>query len=245
MSCFIKLLRKILGTTEVILWERLLQHSKLIWYHQIFVFTILVTPTFCASSRSCWSFKISCCKKEDHFLASDLAVNIGQMTMINVDHQHHQHHSSTQTLAVFEICLIKSDTLHFLISQQPGEDNLYYFSETVNFNVPAHRSKIFIRKTLNKYLIEIFFHSRTQPSRKKTFWVPLMGVEPVTLWARLFKAGLRKPTVSAKFEFRYRHWKSKFSLIPLVCNMVIGCSKKNSQGKSKKMLLNKQKRNLD
>ena len=50
-------------------------------------------------------------------------------TMINIDHHHHQHHSSTQTFAVFEICLIKSDTLHFLISQQAGEDNLYYFSE--------------------------------------------------------------------------------------------------------------------
>lgn len=34
------------------------------------------------------------------------------MTMINIDHQHHQHHSSTQPLAVFEICLIKSDILN-------------------------------------------------------------------------------------------------------------------------------------
>ena len=81
--------------------------------------------------------------------------------MINIDYHHHQHHSSTQPLAVFEICLIKSDTLHFLISQQPGEDKLHYFSGTVNFNVPAHRSKVFIRKTLNKYLIEIFFNSAT------------------------------------------------------------------------------------
>ena len=94
------------------------------------------------------------------------------MTMINIDHQHHQHHSSTQPLAVFEICLIKSDTLHFLISQQPGEDNLYYFSETVNFNVPAHRSKIFIRKTLNKYLIEIFLIQQHTHLKRKHFEYP-------------------------------------------------------------------------
>ena len=56
------------------------------------------------------------------------------------------------------------------MSQQPGEDNLYYFSETVNFNVPAHGSKIFIRKTLNKIIpYRDFFDSATQASRKKTF----------------------------------------------------------------------------
>ena len=32
-----------------------------------------------------------------------------------------------------------------------------------------------------------------------------------------------------KFEFRYKSSKSKFSLIPLVCNLVIGCSKKNRE----------------
>lgn len=73
---------------------------------------------------------------------------MGPMTMINIDHHHHQHHSSTQTLAVFEMGLIKSDVLHFPISKDAGEDNLYYFSGTVTFNVPAHRSKIVIRKTL-------------------------------------------------------------------------------------------------
>ena len=94
------------------------------------------------------------------------------MTMFNIDHQHHQHHSSTQTLAVFDIYLIKSDTLHFLISQQPGEDNLYYFTEIVNFNVPAHRSKIFIRKTLNKYLIEIFLIQQHRHLERKHFEYP-------------------------------------------------------------------------
>ena len=29
------------------------------------------------------------------------------------------------------------------------------------------------------------------------------------VWARLFKAGLRKPRVSAKFEFRYKRLKGK------------------------------------
>ena len=92
--------------------------------------------------------------------------------MINIDHQHHQHHSSTQTLAVFEICLIKSDTLHFLINQLAGEDNSYYFSGTVNFNVPAHRSKTFMRKTLIKYLTEIVFIQQHRHRERKHFEYP-------------------------------------------------------------------------
>ena len=106
------------------------------------------------------------------FLAADLVVNIGPMTMINIDHHHHQHHSSTQTLVVFEICLIKSDTLHFLISQLAGEDNSYYFSGTVNFNVPAHRSKTFMRKTLIKYPIEIVFIQQHRHRERKHFEYP-------------------------------------------------------------------------
>ena len=42
--------------------------------------------------------------------------------------------------------------------------------------------------------------------------------------AGLFKAGLRYPTVSAKFEFRYESLKIKFSLIPFVSKLMIGCS---------------------
>ena len=49
------------------------------------------------------------------------------------------------------------------------------------------------------------------------------------LWAELFKAGLRYPRVSSKFEFRYESLKSKFSLIIFVNNLMIGYSKKNRE----------------
>ena len=41
------------------------------------------------------------------------------------------------------------------------------------------------------------------------------------VWARLFKAGLRKPRVSAKFEFRYKRLKGKC----LVYDLMVECSK--------------------
>ena len=45
----------------------------------------------------------------------------------------------------------------------------------------------------------------------------------------LFKAGLRQPGVSAKFEFRYESLKSKFSFILFAYYSMIGCSKKNRE----------------
>jgi len=45
----------------------------------------------------------------------------------------------------------------------------------------------------------------------------------------LFNAGLRKPRVSAKFEFRYESLKSKFSFILFAHKLMIGCSKKNGE----------------
>ena len=41
------------------------------------------------------------------------------------------------------------------------------------------------------------------------------------VWARLFKAGLRRPRVSAKFEFRYKRLKGKC----LVYDLMVECSK--------------------
>ena len=43
-------------------------------------------------------------------------------------------------------------------------------------------------------------------------------------WAGMFKAGLRKPRLSAKFEFRCESLKSKFSVIHFVKKLIIGCS---------------------
>ena len=50
-----------------------------------------------------------------------------------------------------------------------------------------------------------------------------------TFYARagLFKAGLRKPRVTAKFEVRYESLKSKFSLILFNYNLMTGYFKKN------------------
>ena len=47
--------------------------------------------------------------------------------------------------------------------------------------------------------------------------------------AGLFEAGLRQLRVSAKFEFRYKSLKSKFSLILLAYNLMIGYFKKNRE----------------
>ena len=46
---------------------------------------------------------------------------------------------------------------------------------------------------------------------------------------RLFEAGLRYPTVSAKFELGYESLKSKFSLILFAYNLMTGYSKKNRE----------------
>ena len=48
-------------------------------------------------------------------------------------------------------------------------------------------------------------------------------------WAGLFKAGLRKPRVSAKYKFRYESLKIRLSLILFACNVMNWCSKKNSE----------------
>ena len=45
-----------------------------------------------------------------------------------------------------------------------------------------------------------------------------------------------------KFEFRYKSLKSKFSLIPLVCNLVIGCYKKNRENYLKNAFKQKKKK---
>ena len=66
------------------------------------------------------------------------------------------------------------------------------------------------------------------------------------VWARLFKAELRKPRVSEKFEFRdMKAKKNKFRLILFVYNLVIECSVKNRKRFSKKMFLDITRRILD
>ena len=49
---------------------------------------------------------------------------------------------------------------------------------------------------------------------------------------------------SAKFEFRFESFKSKFTLILSVSKLMIGCSKNRERKLSKKMLLNKRKINM-
>ena len=46
---------------------------------------------------------------------------------------------------------------------------------------------------------------------------------------QLFKAGLRYPRVSVKFDFRSENFERKFSSNIFACNLIIGCSKKNSE----------------
>ena len=144
--------------------------------------TNLISPNFCFhnfGNTNLLCFFKTMLKFQDLMLRerrSFFSIRFSGKYRPNDNDQHWSSPSSTSfinsTLAVFEICLIKSDTLHVLISQQPGEDNLYYFTETVNFNVPAHRSKIFIRKTLNKYLIEIFLIQQHRHLERKHFEYP-------------------------------------------------------------------------
>ena len=47
--------------------------------------------------------------------------------------------------------------------------------------------------------------------------------------ARFFKAGLTKPRVNGKFEFRYKSLKSKFSLILSNYSLMVGYSNKNKE----------------
>ena len=48
-------------------------------------------------------------------------------------------------------------------------------------------------------------------------------------WAELFKAGLRWPTVSARFEFRFESLKSISVLVLFVYKLMIGSSKNNRE----------------
>ena len=65
-----------------------------------------------------------------------------------------------------------------------------------------------------------------------------------SLWfrAELFKAGLRWPRVSSKFEFRYESLKSKFSWILFVNSLMIGYSKENRENCPRKCFWWKEKR---
>ena len=62
-------------------------------------------------------------------------------------------------------------------------------------------------------------------------------------WAGLFKAGLRQPRVSAKFEFRYERWNSKFRLIVFAYNLIIACSGQNRENNLVKCFWTKEKKN--
>ena len=56
----------------------------------------------------------------------------------------------------------------------------------------------------------------------------------VTTRAELFKAGLRKPRVSARFEFRFERLKSISVLILFVYKLMIESSKYNSKNYPRK-----------
>ena len=99
----------------------------------------------------------------------------------------------------------------------------------MSYFLPCYNSRIkqeyFQAKIVSK--IRIFIWAGKAKSAKKTEigceWIRIQGV---ATWARLFKAGLRYPRVSAKFEFRVESLNSKFSLILFVYNLMIGYSKK-------------------
>ena len=56
----------------------------------------------------------------------------------------------------------------------------------------------------------------------------------IATWARLFKAGLKKPRVSARFEFRFENLKSISVLILSVYMLMFGSSKHNKENYPRK-----------
>ena len=54
------------------------------------------------------------------------------------------------------------------------------------------------------------------------------------IWAELFKARLRKPWVSARFEFRFESSKNISVLILFVYELMIGSSKNNKENYPRK-----------
>ena len=68
------------------------------------------------------------------------------------------------------------------------------------------------------------------------------AAHPLSRIPGLFGAGLRQPSVSAKFDLRCESLKSKFSLILFAYNPMIRYSKKNRE-LSERVLVIKRKRN--
>ena len=81
------------------------------------------------------------------------------------------------------------------------------------------KSRFFLTAYFNCKYFSIYIYTRATRMPPRDF----------AFWAELFKAGLRYPRVSSKFEFRYESLKSKFSLIIFVNNLLIGYSKKNRE----------------
>ena len=63
----------------------------------------------------------------------------------------------------------------------------------------------------------------------------------MNILGRVVQSGVKITLVSEKFDFRYESLKSKFSLILLVCNLVIGSSKKNGENYLRKYFETKEK----
>ena len=66
------------------------------------------------------------------------------------------------------------------------------------------------------------------------FGISLPRFYGLAAWAELFKAGLRQPRVSARFELRFERLKSSSVLIVLVYKLMIGSSKNNRENYPRK-----------
>ena len=79
--------------------------------------------------------------------------------------------------------------------------------------------KIIIETFLKKKLFQPFF----------SLYLLFSATANLFNWAELFKAGLRLPSVSARFEFRFESLKSISVLILFVYKLMIGSFKNNRE----------------
>ena len=65
----------------------------------------------------------------------------------------------------------------------------------------------------------------------------------MSFWAELFKAGLRQPRVSAKFEFRFESLKGISVLVLFVYKLMIGSFKNSTENYPRKCFWTQEKKN--
>ena len=146
---------------------------------------------------------------------------------------------------VFKIVFLSADIILFCVEKK--QNITYSREESSLLNWRYIKASFFIFKihlliqsciflttvhlSILPFITQPFFHSNFRYSRSLEF---IHASIDISIWPQLFKAGLRYPRVSVKFDFRSENFERKFSSNIFACNLIIGCSKKNSENFPKK-----------